>query len=106
MDWLRDVVRDAFGHAYRFRDTDWARLARGEFYNPATASDDSIDPAKCYLIYARDDVISPIAPIDDFVDRTGCKATALKRGGHFGTFDTLSPRMFRRVSNYMRAQAH
>lgn len=81
MDQLEHVVQTGYAGAYRFTHDNWLKLSRGEFYQPV-ANEHKIVPSKLSIIHAHDDTVVPIAPVQAFVQRTGCQHLFLKKGGH------------------------
>ena len=84
MDWLGEVIAQGYGGAIRVAPEDWARLSRGELYQPAAHSD-QFDPHKLFIVHAQDDKIVHIGPTLELIEKTGCKGKILKRGGHFSS---------------------
>lgn len=81
MSWLEGFVNSAFGNGYRFDSEDWARLSRGEFYNPATQLDE-IKKEKVLVVHTMDDTVVLPGPILKFIDDIDCESIIMKSGGH------------------------
>lgn len=88
MDKLGRHIPKAFGQTYRFSPKNWARLSRGEFYNPIDEMG-TIDGSKLLLFHAKDDRVVPFGPTKKFVKQTGANLITFPRGGHFGSSDSL-----------------
>ncbi len=81
MEWEHQVIQDGYAQGYRYTKTDWDRLSRGEFFQPA-ATVDEFDPEKIFLAHAQDDTVVPIGPVQEFVLQVPCKHIYFKKGGH------------------------
>lgn len=84
MDWFGDVIRKGYAGAVHFEDSDWGRLSRGEFFQPA-AHMKQFDPSKLFIVHAQDDKVVHIDPTLELLKQTGCKGKVLKRGGHLSS---------------------
>ncbi len=81
MGWLKKVIEQGYGQTYQFSDSDWERLAKGEFFQPAAVTEE-FTPKKIFLAHAQDDTVVPMAPAQAFVQTVPCKHVFLKNGGH------------------------
>jgi pimeloyl-ACP methyl ester carboxylesterase len=81
-------IREAFGHAYRLKETNWNKLRGGSFYNPMHHAD-QVDPAKIMMFHAKDDPYVPWRTVDRFARLTGVRLKLLTRGGHLSTDSTI-----------------
>jgi len=81
MDWMKDMLKEAFGEAHRFDENDWDRLAQGGFYQPKAVID-QLDKDKIFIIMAEDDTIVRPWTIHSFVDELGCRAKFYQTLGH------------------------
>ena len=84
LDWLGKFIKNAFGNAYRFKQSDWDKLIKGNFYNPVNHAAD-IDGSKLFLIHSKDDVLVPYRSVKKFSEITGASLWTLKKGGHLST---------------------
>jgi len=72
IDWLGKFVKKAYGHVYRFSNKNWAKLKKGNFYNPVTELE-KIDGRKIMIIHAKDDRTVSYLPCWKFAEKTGAK---------------------------------
>lgn len=100
LDWLRDVVRDAFGEAYRFSGAHWRKLGRPGFFNPIDHTTD-MDGSKILLVHTKDDKVVPATPAKRFAKRTGCEFALYAKGGHLSASAFTSPRIQRRLWRFL-----
>lgn len=100
MDFLMRFTRAGFGNGYRFREKDWNKLLKGNFYNPVKQLRE-LDGKKIFIIYAKDDVYVPYKPTKSFCEKLGCKSILLKRGGHLST--SLIPKFWPKISKFFRS---
>jgi pimeloyl-ACP methyl ester carboxylesterase len=77
-------IRQAFGNAYRISDANWAKLRKGDFYNPWQHRK-QIDGSKVLIFHAKDDPNVPYARTKEFAEITGARLKSLQRGGHIST---------------------
>jgi len=77
-------IQEAFGHAYRLSDENWAKLRSGTFYSPWHHRNE-INPAKLLMFHAKDDPHVPYEVSRKFAEVTGVKLKSLQRGGHIST---------------------
>lgn len=98
--YLREVIRDGYGEAYRFSSAHWRRLTGGGFFDPASHLAD-IDGSKLLLIHADDDDVVPKAPSRRFARRTGCEAVFYAKGGHLSLSAVLRPRIGARIRKFL-----
>jgi len=101
MKWLGLFVREAFGMGYRFKMSNWKRLASNKLYSPVLMPD-NIEFSKCYLIHARDDDVVPVSAVDAFLKTHAGKHTILKTGGHFGMRATTERAMCERIIKHFK----
>ncbi|HXH49017.1 MAG TPA: alpha/beta fold hydrolase [Terriglobia bacterium] len=81
-------IREAFGNGYRLTDSNWNKLLRGDFYNPAHHIKE-LTAAKIMMFHAKDDPYIPWKQVDGFARRAGIKLNLLARGGHLSTSKTV-----------------
>lgn len=81
LDWLEKFIKSAFGNGYRFKKKDWAKLKKGNFYNPISEIK-KLDGKKIYIIHSLDDEVVCAKATKKFAKSTGCKLTLLRKGGH------------------------
>ena len=82
------LIRDAFGNGYRFRTSDWTKLARGTFYNPANHSKE-IDGSKLLLFHAKDDESVRWQEVVQFARLINATLKFSQRGGHLSATRTV-----------------
>lgn len=99
---MKRFLREAFGPAYRTTKNAWEKIQSGVFYNPMHRSE-AIDGSKILIIHARDDEVTPIAPVRKFAKKTGAKFIEVPTGGHFGSRDVTSPRWWSHISKHFRS---
>lgn len=99
LEWLKGSTRLRFGRAYDFADEDWAKLTDGRFFNPI-AYQDQVDGKKLLLSHAKDDLVVPYQPTEDFAKKTGSQMIPLKKGGH-GSFMFKKWRVRRKVMRFL-----
>lgn len=102
MDMFWKVVRDAFGEAYRFDKKDWDRLARGEFYNPATELR-KIDAKKIFVFHTKDDYAVEFPAVKKFTEKIGAQSFFLARGGHLASKALFKKAVWRRVAAFLKS---
>jgi len=98
--YLRQVINDGYGEAYRFSSSHWRRLTRGGFFDPV-AHVQEFDGDKLLLVHADDDDVVPRAPAKRFARATGCDAVFYAHGGHLSLSAVLTPRIGRRVRGFL-----
>lgn len=98
--WLKGVVREAFGEAYRFSGAHWRRLGRPGFFNPIDHMAE-MDGSKILLVHTKDDKVVPVAPATRFAKRTGCEFALYAKGGHLSMSALMSPRIQRRLWSFL-----
>jgi len=91
-------IREAFGHAYRLSDQNWAKLQSGSFYNPWHHRKE-IDGSKVLMFHAKDDPNVPYERTRKFATITGIKLKSLERGGHVST-DYISRKYWREIQQF------
>jgi pimeloyl-ACP methyl ester carboxylesterase len=99
---LKLYVRAAFGQGYRFADSDWAKLQKGNFYNPTT-NQEAIDAKKVLLIHAKDDDTVPAWTVRAFAKETSSRLVMLSQGGHFSTHGLLDPKLWLKIRRFIRS---
>ncbi len=99
LPWLEKFTRNAFGEAYRVRASDWKKLGRGSFYNPASYVDE-IDGEKVLLFHAKDDDVVPYGPTVKFAKITGAKLILSRRGGH-GVVDFTKSAIYKKIKKFL-----
>jgi alpha-beta hydrolase superfamily lysophospholipase len=77
-------IRQAFGRAYRLSDANWAKLRKGDFYNPWQHRN-QINGSKVLIFHAKDDPNVPYVRTKEFAEITGARLKSLQRGGHIST---------------------
>jgi pimeloyl-ACP methyl ester carboxylesterase len=77
-------IRAAFGNGYRLSDRNWAKLRRGNFYNPAHHARE-ITASKVMMFHAQDDPYVPYRSVEKFAQATGVRLKLFRRGGHLST---------------------
>jgi pimeloyl-ACP methyl ester carboxylesterase len=97
----RRIIERAFGVAYRYAPKDWKKLESGRFFNPALIKA-GIDPRKLLVVHTRDDSCIPFSQSEEFCRRHGLNLVALNKGGHMSASDVTQPRLWRRVSAFIR----
>lgn len=100
---FENFLRAAFGEAYRFSHRDWAKLTKGNFYNPAIELK-KIDGKKILIVHAKDDDVVSFAPVARFSKVTGAKMFALRRGGHGGVLFATKPGNWKKIKNFLRSR--
>lgn len=101
LDWLRRIVRESFGEAYRFADADWKKLSSGTFFNPAHVAD-QIDGSKIMIIHAQDDDVVLAKPVIRFAQTIKSKLLLSARGGHFGSRIFTKPTVYKRINRFLK----
>lgn len=96
---MKKVIPQAFGEAYRIHKTGWARLRSGKFYNPATY--DEISAEKILMIHAKDDDVVLFAQTRDFAKKYKIKLMTLTRGGHLSSLILTRPNIFKQVKKFL-----
>ncbi len=82
---LKAYLRNGFGEAYRFHDSDFERLGREtQFFNPV-AHIGEYTPKKLFIMHAKDDMIVSSDAVKNFIDTVGCFHHIKKRGGHLSS---------------------
>ena len=84
LSWLEKFVRQAFGEGYRFKSSDWRKLASGRFYNPMPLWKE-IPGEKLLIYHAKDDESVRAREVVKFAKLTGAKLRLLRRGGHLSS---------------------
>ena len=100
LEWLGKFTREAFGEAYRFRTSDWQKLGRGVFYNPASFAKE-IDGSKIFLFHAKEDKIVSYQPTVKFAKIAGAKLVLLKRGGHLGSSFFIKLAVYKKIRKFL-----
>ncbi len=103
LDWLFKYVTEAYGQGYRIRKSDWDKLKKGDFYNPVKHIRE-LDPAKVFIIHARDDDSVRAREVIEFAQKLGCKLRLLKTGGHGGTNWSVKPGLYRQIIRFLKAK--
>jgi pimeloyl-ACP methyl ester carboxylesterase len=81
-------IREAFGNGYRLTDSNWNKLRRGDFFNPARHIGE-LTASKIMMFHAKDDPYIPWKLVDCFAKCAGIKMNLLERGGHLSTSKTV-----------------
>ncbi len=100
IDWLGKFVKKAYGHVYRFSNKNWAKLKKGNFYNPVTELE-KIDGRKIMIIHAKDDRTVSYLPCWKFAEKTGAKLILLKKGGHMGSRNFINPKFQKEINKFL-----
>lgn len=77
-------IREAFGNGYRLSARNWAKLYRGDFYNPIRHVAE-VEPTKLMMFHAKDDPHVPWRTVARFARLSGAPLKLLARGGHLKT---------------------
>lgn len=89
---LKTYLRNGFGEAYRFSDSDFDRLGNDpQFFNPIVHLNE-YDPKKLFIIHAKDDMIVSLSAVEHFIGFTGCTHIMKRYGGHLSS--SVSTRFF------------
>lgn len=102
LDNLYNLIREAYGPAYRLNKKFWDRLANGNFYNPAVHIPE-IDGRKVLIFHARDDKIVRFKPVAKFAAAAGCGLVDLKKGGHLSSAVLARKKYYPLVKKFLRA---
>lgn len=97
---LKDVIRESYGGAYRFSDANWNKLISGFFFNPVNHLSD-FDPAKILIIHAQDDMVVEYAPVADFAKKAGISLITQKKGGHLSSSIVMKWGMWRKLRKFL-----
>lgn len=81
LEWFSHYVQQAFGGAYRYKQSDWNKLGTETFYNPISAMK-KIDGNKVLLIHSKDDSVVAYEPTDYFAKQTRASLVTYKTQGH------------------------
>lgn len=81
-------IREAFGNAYRLSDTNWNKVMKGNFFNPAKHLKE-FNAEKVIMFHAKDDPYIPWKGVSDFAKKTGIHLKLSARGGHLDTVTTV-----------------
>lgn len=100
LDTSHAFVKKAFGEGYRIAKGGYARLAKGNFYNPMTSLG-KIDGEKCLVFHARNDEVVPFNSVFDFAYATGATLKASSKGGHMGLSELMDSDTWREVTRFL-----
>ncbi len=100
MKWLNSFIKAGFSGAYTYNDTDWKRLSRGKFYNPASEVD-SFNKDKLFVIHAKDDTVVSFKPAERFAQELGCSFLPVKKGGHFSISLTTESAYWKKIKSFL-----
>jgi alpha-beta hydrolase superfamily lysophospholipase len=101
LGFLAKFVTEAFGNGYRIDQNGWRKLAKGNFYNPASIVSD-IDGAKLLILHSLDDEIVDYRSVTKFSRDTGAQIKIYKSFGHFGASIFRKPAVYKLVRNFMK----
>lgn len=88
---LRVYLRDGFGGAYRFSDSDFNRLGNDpQFFNPI-AHVSEYDPRKLFIMHAKDDMIVSQTAVENFIKTVKCSYRLREYGGHLSSSVSIAP---------------
>ncbi len=87
---LREYIRNVFGEAYRFSDSDFNQLGvDDQFFNPITHVGE-YNPEKIFIMHAKDDMIVSYDAVEKFLSNVPCKHRLVRTGGHFSARATTT----------------
>jgi esterase/lipase len=99
-------ARVAFGDAYRSPSKHiLQKLAKGNFYNPATALK-KIDGTKVFIIHAKDDRSVSFGPLAKFAKKIGASFWPLKNGGHLSSSFVTKPNAWKKIKKFVTSSPY
>lgn len=101
LGYLKKVIEQGFGPAYRFSSKDWNRLCSGTFFNLSTTAL-KFEPDKLIVIHATDDDIVTVSQSRSFCQKHNLRLIELTSGGHLSSSDILQPKLWRQVCRFLR----
>ena len=102
LSWFARFVEEAFGEAYRIIPNGFQKLAKGDFYNPVSASA-RINPEKILIFHARDDTVVLYGPVARFAKKLGIELVPLKRGGHLSLRNFIESKCWKKIKNFIQS---
>ncbi len=102
LDWFFEVVKGAFGEAYRMKRKNWNKLKTGTFYNPISEIK-KMDAKKIMMIHAKDDTVVSSKSVEKFAKKVGCKFILLKKGGHLSTKIILQKQYYKKIKLFFNS---
>ena len=95
-------TKEVYGEGYRFAPKGWMKLAKGDFYNPATALT-RVDGSKIAIFHAKDDDIIDFDSVDRFALASGIKAFFFSpSGGHLGLSEVMNPETWSGIKKFLK----
>lgn len=101
MDWMFGFIEQAFGNGYRMERNTWDRLARGEFYNPATETE-GLDPAKLLIFHAKDDKVVSYKPLVTFLKKVPAEHYLFPKGDHLSSSSFMHPKFYKIIAKFLK----
>lgn len=89
-------MKEAYGQVYR--GNNWNKLGRDGFYEPTGKEDGS----KILIIHAKDDEVVHLKEVAEYAQKTKTNSVLLKSGGHMGTSSAMDPKIWKRVSKFLK----
>lgn len=93
-------IVNGFPGAYRGPLASFKKLLQKRFYNPVDHAA-RLDPAKLFLIHAKDDQCVPYQPTKRLAKATGAKYLEYARGGHLGASMVMEKQIWARVGRFL-----
>jgi pimeloyl-ACP methyl ester carboxylesterase len=94
------LLREGFGGAYRAIPGGWKKLQRGKFYSPQHEAI-SVDPARLFIVHAKDDRVVPSAPLREFARKHRIRPLFLEEGGHLSVRAVTERNIWKEVAIFL-----
>lgn len=93
---FKKMMKRLYGQVYRTNL--WNKLGKHGFYEPTGDEDGS----KLMIVHAKDDRMVRIKEVAQFAKKTRSNFVVLRTGGHLGTSTAMDPRIWKKISKFIR----